>query len=188
MRLGCWSECRWKGEVYGSNTDMRARRARITKIFGAMPLIAVFRDVVRPRAFAQAVGQSQKNSPAGSTARSATNPASASQDVLQELERMRAQIQEVETQLKQSGTEATTRTESSSESGTTQNVTSPAAAAPVLPLAGHSSEPGPAVNPAKTEPFAFADWIWLNGNPRTKQRVSLANSSRRGSVLVVDHV
>src|SRR5262249_41887240 len=23
--------------------------------------------------------------------------------------------------------------------------------------------------PAKAEPFAFADWTWLNGNPRTKE-------------------
>jgi hypothetical protein len=77
-----------------------------------MLLIAVFRDVVRPRAFAQAVGQSQKN----------------------------------------------------------------------------PTEPGPAVKPAKTEPFAFADWIWLNDNLRTKQPLSTANSSRRRSVLVVDQV
>ena len=26
-----------------------------------------------------------------------------------------------------------------------------------------------AVKPAKAEPFAFADWTWLNGNPRTKE-------------------
>ena len=25
-----------------------------------------------------------------------------------------------------------------------------------------------ATRPAKEEPFAFADWTWLNGNPRTK--------------------
>jgi hypothetical protein len=54
-------------------------------------------------------------------------------DVLQELERMRARIEELETQLKQSSTVATTsKTESSTQSGTTQNVTNPDAATPLL--------------------------------------------------------
>jgi hypothetical protein len=114
--------------------------------------------------------RASQNSAADSSARSAPNAPSANQDVLQELERMRARIQELETQLKQSGTAVTTSTtESSSQSGTAQNVTSPVAATPAFPVAGQSSEPGPAVKPAKAEPFAFADWTWLNGNPRTKQ-------------------
>jgi len=33
-----------------------------------------------------------------------------------------------------------------------------------------------AVKPAKVEPFAFADWTWLNGNPRTKQPAFDSNS------------
>jgi len=134
---------------------------------GTMPSIAVLGDVGRLRALAQAVRQSQ-NSAAGSSARSAPNAASANQDVLQELERVRARIQELETQLKQSGTAAIAiTTESSSQSGNTQNAISPAAATPVLPLAGQSPEPAPGAKPAKAEPFA--DWTWLSDNPSTKQ-------------------
>ena len=43
------------------------------------------------------------------------------------------------------------------------------AATPLLAIAGQSTEPVPASRPAKAEPFAFADWTWLNGNPRTKE-------------------
>ena len=86
---------------------------------------------------------------------------------------MRARIQELEAQLKQQSTAATTTTtESSSLNGTTPNATIPAipaAATPVLAVAGQSSEPAPVAKPGKEEPFAFADWTWLNGNARTKQ-------------------
>src|SRR6202023_84216 len=74
------------------------------------------------------------------------------------------------TQLRQSGTTAiTSMTESSSQSGTTQNVTSPDAATPLLPVTGQSTAAAPTTKLAKAEPFAFADWTWLNGNPRTKE-------------------
>jgi hypothetical protein len=32
----------------------------------------------------------------------------------------------------------------------------------------HQPAPPAPKEPAKSEPFAFADWTWLNGNPRTK--------------------
>src|SRR5256714_3157153 len=34
--------------------------------------------------------------------------------------------------------------------------------------AGSQRQDGPPGKPKKAEPFAFADWAWLNGNPRTK--------------------
>ena len=172
MRLACGSGRRRKGEMHWTKKNMRASRARIAKTCGEILLIAFFCSVVERGAFAQTAGQSQ-TSAADSSASSAPNAGSANQlnaNVLQELERMRARIQELETQLKQSGTATTiSTTESSSQSGTTPSVTSPAATTPLLPVAGQSSEPAPAVKPAKAEPFAFADWTWLNGNPRTKQ-------------------
>jgi hypothetical protein len=161
-----------KGEMHTTNTNMRASRTRVGKTCSTIFLIATFCSVVQPRSFAQTAEQSQ-NPAADSSVSSAPNAGSANQanaDVLKELERMRARIEELETQLKQSGTAVTTSTtEPSSQSGTAQNVTSPSAMTPVLPVAGQSSESVPAVKPAKAEPFAFADWTWLNGNPRTKQ-------------------
>jgi hypothetical protein len=40
-------------------------------------------------------------------------------------------------------------------------------ARPATPVASQSADTAP-TKPAKEEPFAFADWTWLNGNPRTK--------------------
>ena len=140
-------------------------------MLGAIVLIAAGSSAVQPRAFAQTTTQS-RNSVSDSSASpepsvSSTNQVNA--DVLRELERMRARIEELETQLKQSSTVATTsKTESSTQSGTTQNVTSPDAATPLLSVAGQWAEPVPTTKPTKAEPFAFADWTWLNGNPRTK--------------------
>ena len=151
---------------------MRANRARIAKTCVTIVLTTMFCSIFRPEAFAQTSGQSQ-NSAVDSSARPAPDAGSSNQEILRELERMRARIQELEAQLKQQSTAATTsRTESSSLNGTTPNATTPAipaAATPVLAVAGQSSEPAPVAKPGKEEPFAFADWTWLNGNPRTKQ-------------------
>src|SRR6202047_2345433 len=153
-------------------TKMKARRTRVATMLGAIVLIAAGSSAVQPRAFAQTTTQS-RNSVSNSSASPEPNASSTNQvnaDVLQELERMRARIEELETQLKQSSTVATTsKTESSTQSGTTQNVTSPDAATPLLPVAVQSAEPVPTTKPAKAEPFVFADWPWVNGNPRTKQ-------------------
>ena len=42
------------------------------------------------------------------------------------------------------------------------------ASQPAATVAATQGEAAP-TNPAKAEPFAFADWTWLNGNPRTKE-------------------
>jgi hypothetical protein len=147
-------------------------KMKVATMLGAIVLIAAGSSAIQPRAFAQTTTQS-RNSVSNSSASPEPNASSTNQvnaDVLQELERMRARIEELETQLKQSSTVATTsKTESSTQSGTTQNVTSPDAATPLFPVASQSAEPVPTTKPAKAEPFAFADWTWLNGNPRTKQ-------------------
>ena len=48
--------------------------------------------------------------------------------------------------------------------------TAPAASA-ANTLVEHQEAPAPAppAKPAKAEPFAFADWTWMTGNPRTKE-------------------
>ena len=151
---------------------MKARRTRVVTKLGAIAFIAAGSRTVQPRAFAQTATQSQ-NSVSDSSAIPEPNASSTNQvntDVLQELEKMRARIEELESQLRQSGTTAiTSMTESNSQSGTTQNVTSHDAATPLLPVAGQSTAAASTTKPAKAEPFAFADWTWLNGNPRTKQ-------------------
>ncbi len=147
---------------------MITKRMKIVTALSWIVLPAAWSSGVQPSAFSQTTGQ-RENSVSDSSVSPGPNASSTNRvnaEVLQELERMRARIEELETQLKQSGGAAITgTTESRSQSGTTQNVTSPA---PLLPVAGQSSEAA-TVKPAKAEPFAFADWTWLNGNPRTKQ-------------------
>jgi len=43
--------------------------------------------------------------------------------------------------------------------------------APAMTLTEHqeTTPPSTPANPAKAEPFAFADWTWMTGNPRTKE-------------------
>jgi len=85
---------------------------------------------------------------------------------------MRARIAELESQLKQpSQTDGTPgNTDSSSQQGVAaQN--SAADAVAMVPAGGEQTLQTSTTNakPAKAEPFAFADWTWLNGNPRTKR-------------------
>ncbi len=70
--------------------------------------------------------------------------------IAKELEAMKQRIEQLEAQLKK---------EQRTTTVTTAKATVPVAAAP-LPEAA---------KPAKAEPFAFADFTWLNGNPRTKK-------------------
>src|SRR3984893_1849396 len=171
MRLACGSGRRLESKLQRTN-KMKARRTRVVTKLGAIAFIAAGSRTVQPRAFAQTATQSQ-NSVSDSSAIPEPNASSTNQvntDVLQELEKMRARIEELESQLRQSGTTAiTSMTESNSQSGTTQNVTSHDAATPLLPVAGQSTAAASTTKPAKAEPFAFADWTWLNGNPRTKE-------------------
>ena len=80
---------------------------------------------------------------------------------------MRVRIQQLEAQLKQSGIAPSPAQEL--HSAITQNLISPAAAASPVQASGDTSQASPEAKPAKAEPFAFADWTWLNGNPRTKE-------------------
>lgn len=82
---------------------------------------------------------------------------------------MRARIQQLETELKERESGAQPRTTASSAVGAT----------PAIAFAGDTHEPTDATQPsaqaapptkeAPAEPFAFADWTWLNGNPRIKK-------------------
>src|SRR5437660_1685470 len=74
--------------------------------------------------------------------------------ILEELEQMRARIQQLEAQLR-------TRSE---ESPTPGNNSDPSREQ----LASTQSTLAPLQRNGSEEPFAFADWTWLNGNPRTK--------------------
>lgn len=101
--------------------------------------------------------------PAGNA--NVTNSSSTNAELLNELEQMRARIEQLENQLKaQSGGNTA---QSSSQQAPVQSVslTTTKAAESTLAVPEAQEKPEKA-KPA--EPFAFGDWTWLNGNPRIK--------------------
>jgi len=82
--------------------------------------------------------------------------------ILKELEQMRQRIQELETKLQQS--HSSRETGESPRANATNSVVSPTS---VANGSEHMADTE-AKKPPKAEPFAFADWTWLNGNARTK--------------------
>jgi len=130
-------------------------------------------------ALAQTTAQEQETTRAGSSdggsvATPNGGPASDSANaaILQELERMRARIAELEARLSNQPPQAAVHEAKSSEqpSATGQNfaATSNVPLA-VQPSAEQAAQTPAQTKPAKAEPFAFADWTWLNGNARTKE-------------------
>ena len=111
----------------------------------------------------------------GNSTQAASNPGSASNatdaEILQELDRMRARIQELESRLKHRSSEGVAKDSVQPSSTATSQVLSSSISASQgvaeQKVAAHS-ESG-VVKAPKAEPFAFADWTWLNGNPRTKE-------------------
>ena len=83
------------------------------------------------------------------------------QEVIEELDAMKHRIEQLETQLKQHVAEGQPVTIVHSAKGSTPSVVA-------LPSISGSESAG-AAPPGSGEPFAFADWTWLNGNPRTKE-------------------
>jgi len=83
-----------------------------------------------------------------------TSAPATSAEMLQELERMRTRIQELEGQLK-----------ARDAAPVTASTGTPAADAPTTAIV--TNDPGEDKS-ASEEPFAFADWTWLTGNPRNK--------------------
>ena len=103
---------------------------------------------------------------------SKTNSAGATNaEVLQELELMRARIQELEAKLKAQSGETTSMANSSSPAVTSVvSLRAPAAATTVGQTQEAQTQAAPS-KPQPSVPFAYADWTWLNGNPRNKNVV-----------------
>ncbi|MBV8205656.1 MAG: outer membrane beta-barrel protein [Acidobacteria bacterium] len=75
---------------------------------------------------------------------------------------MRARISELEAELK-------ARPAAAEASVPAPSAASAAAPVPAPAALSATAQSNAEKKPAKAEPFAFADWTWLNGNPRTKK-------------------
>jgi len=119
-----------------------------------------------------ASGQTTDQSSQDATAKQNTNAA-----LIEELERMKARIQELESQIRQQSEHAAAAAAPNSNPNATQPQPSVAAneSASAPPTAGstfiaRSGQPQVITEKKPpAEPFAFADFTWLTGNPRTKE-------------------
>ena len=121
-----------------------------------------------PAAFAQGTGQSESMSDKTDhgSAMSSGSQQNPDAEIIQELERMRARIQELETQLRQRHESSLTTTSAATSSSSKGEDFVNGSAVPVQ--ASEQPQAEPEEKPGKAEPFAFADFTWLNGNARTK--------------------
>jgi hypothetical protein len=109
---------------------------------------------------------------AATPAETVNQPASAPDSTIppaiaRELEAMKQRIAELETALKtrDSAVQPTAVTGSANVGAI---VSSPVPAVAMLPVSAQAETAKAPDKPQPAEPFAFADWTWLNGNPRTK--------------------
>lgn len=124
-------------------------------------------------AFSQSVIGGRANYGSGSeavaqehqTSDSAADPDAA---IIQELERMRDRIQQLESELKHRRAGTTPVADSANSATRTPGQFVSESGSSSL-AAVQTESPAAKAKPAKEEPFAFADWTWLNGNPRTKE-------------------
>lgn len=142
-------------------------------------LAAVF--LVPSSCWAQSQPGRQGAAPEAPTQQDAVTPADSNAAILSELESMRKRIEQLEAQLKaQSATKSDPSGKSDTSIGAAQQLQTAreslaaAASEPVAPAATSVSAAATAKaeptadSQAKAEPFAFADFTWLNGNPRTE--------------------
>jgi hypothetical protein len=117
-------------------------------------------------AVGQGTGEVQQTASAAGS-RASENP---NAEVLQELERMRTRIQELEAKLAQQGgaTQASLSQQSAMDSSS-HLVPAAAPAQGTSEQAAQSTASAPSNEP--TAPFAYADWTWLNGTSRNKDVV-----------------
>jgi hypothetical protein len=97
----------------------------------------------------------------------------ASIDIAKELAVMKARIEQLEMELKSrnAGDPGPTATAPAAKATDTSPITAPIAA-PAAPVAAQAAAtPAKPEKPAPAEPFAYADWTWLNGNARNKDVV-----------------
>ena len=116
------------------------------------------------------VAQTPKTS--GADAGNASRASAAAADssnaaILEELEQMRARIQQLEAQLR-ARSEESAAPEKNSDPSSQQFASTQSTLAPPQQNGSDGTAKTVAKPAASEEPFAFADWTWLNGNPRTK--------------------
>jgi len=114
----------------------------------------------------------QQTSSASSAAPAATEAGASNQqvpeEVLQELDAMRKRIDQLEAQLKQRNAEQPPTAVVHAVAPSPAVITPAAPAVNPAPASTAVTEAAAPPSKERPDPFSFADWTWLNGNPRIK--------------------
>ena len=146
----------------------KRKNCKQSSLVGVFTILLAAPFVLSQTATAGAAGDGSESQLSAQPQPAASGSASnADAEIIQELEAMRNRIQQLETELKQRHPGNSAVADGSSVPANHQQLVSMDAAAPQPALQTKLS--AAETKPAKAEPFAFADWTWLNGNPRTKE-------------------
>ena len=147
------------------NPEIRKRRF-LTKVGNRIALIVLGGVLLTlPMHGQQRVdGANPRGSPTPDQQIKASNP-QLPQAVLQELDAMKKRIEQLEIELKNERAQS----QQAAPAAEVATKEEPAASTPAVPVQTVTEISPPASKPAKAEPFAFADFTWLNGNARTKE-------------------
>src|SRR5579864_7544771 len=158
-------KCASQGMVH---LNPKSKNCKQSSLVGVFTILLAAPFVLSQTATAGAAGDGSESQLSPQPQPAASGSASnADAEIIQELEAMRNRIQQLETELKQRHPGKSAVADGSSVPANHQQLVSMDAAAPQPALQTKLS--AAESKPAKAEPFAFADWTWLNGNPRTKE-------------------
>lgn len=130
-------------------------------------LIALFITLLATTAYSQTADPASARDRTAPQQSADDSAADSNAEIIQELERMRTRIQELESLLKQRSVDASKDVNSAKTSaGRSEPFVSNSTSSSQSAAQAESSA---ANKTSKAEPFAFADWTWLNGTPRTKE-------------------
>src|SRR5262249_50078210 len=142
---------------------MRNRRGRISAVSSCTWVAFIVLCVGAGSGRAQSVVQ------AGDPTANSSSAANSNAEIIQELQRMRARIEELEAKLKeQTAAGVVTPKVGAGQASAVLEQSLSTGSAPALSSAVEMPQADPPKE-KKAEPFAFADWTWLTGNPRTKK-------------------
>ena len=130
---------------------------------------------VHPLSFGQSSKADTDALPAAKPSEGSITPSGPNAALLKELEAMRARIEELEQQLKRQAGTAASGNETilgAEQTATVQAAALTSASSHFVEKSAAVQQVAPVTTPPQTgpaEPFAFADFTWLTGNPRTKE-------------------
>jgi hypothetical protein len=162
-----FNPARRRGEliIMNSKNDVRKSAAETGKRAAFIVLAAVL--LTLPLHGQQTANHVPPDASASADQQASAASTQTDQEIVQELVAMKKRIEQLEAALKQHDA-----AEQPATVVQAANASAPAAVSPTASTAPEAeallpqtATPG---KPAKEEPFAFADWTWLNGNARTK--------------------